>query len=99
MIALTFPHCPAIWLDPSEFENNKLGVIPEPWVVFVIPVASNLLNTQGLRSHFTLRSQTDGSRISNLWCPERLVSLDPIKLGVFHALVKRAVQPFRLGLG
>ena len=49
----------------------------------------------GLRSHFTLRSQTGGSQISNLWCPKRLVVLDPIKLGVFHALVRRAVQPFR----
>lgn len=35
MIALTFPHPSAIWLDPSESEN-KLSVIPEPWVVVVI---------------------------------------------------------------
>lgn len=35
MIALTFPHPYAIWLHPPESEN-KLGVIPELWVVVVI---------------------------------------------------------------
>lgn len=103
MVALTLPHHPAIWLDLSEFENNKVSVIPESWLVFVIPVASSVLNMQGLRSHFALRSQNGGSQISNLWRPERLISLghqdSSIKLGVFHALVKRVAQPFRLALG
>lgn len=92
---MTLPHHPAIWIDLSEFENNKLSVIPESWLVFVTPVASNLLNMQGLRSHFALRSQNGGSQISNLQCPERLISLGSchchqdgsIKLGAFHALV------------
>lgn len=56
MIALPLPHPPAIWLDPSQFGNNKPGVISEPWVGFVIPGASSLLNRRGLRSRLAPRS-------------------------------------------